>query len=113
MRHPNSGLPEFGIIIVQVGNSRLGCAGPESINADRGYGFRARFSKPAVADWEVRPGMTNKIFYRNSFNGSFEVSFSRSSTIDERTWATLRCGISTLLTMSDRLFRSRNTTFSR
>jgi hypothetical protein len=28
---PNSGLPEFGIIIVQVGNSRLGCAGPESI----------------------------------------------------------------------------------
>jgi hypothetical protein len=31
MRHPNSGLPEFGIIIVQVGNSRLGCAGPESI----------------------------------------------------------------------------------
>jgi len=31
MRHPNSGLPEFGIIIVQVGYSRLGCAGPESI----------------------------------------------------------------------------------
>src|SRR5882724_2388104 len=31
MRHPNSGLPEFGNIIVQVGNSRLGCAGPESI----------------------------------------------------------------------------------
>jgi hypothetical protein len=30
MRHPNSGLPEFGIIIVQVGNSRLGCADPES-----------------------------------------------------------------------------------
>jgi hypothetical protein len=27
---PNSGLPEFGNIIVQVGNSRLGCAGPES-----------------------------------------------------------------------------------
>jgi hypothetical protein len=25
-RHPNSGLPEFGNIIVQVGNSRLGCA---------------------------------------------------------------------------------------
>src|ERR1700682_5447502 len=31
MRRPNSGLPEFGNIIVQVGNSRLGCAGPESI----------------------------------------------------------------------------------
>src|ERR1700681_2487023 len=28
---PNSGLPEFGNIIVQVGNSRLGGAGPESI----------------------------------------------------------------------------------
>ena len=28
---PNSGLPEFGNIIVQVGNSRLGCAGLESI----------------------------------------------------------------------------------
>ena len=28
---PTSGLPEFGNIIVQVGNSRLGCAGPESI----------------------------------------------------------------------------------
>src|SRR5882724_1617375 len=28
---PNSGLPEFGNIVVQVGNSRLGCAGPESI----------------------------------------------------------------------------------
>jgi len=31
MRQPNSGLPEFGNIIVQVGNSQLGCAGPESI----------------------------------------------------------------------------------
>jgi hypothetical protein len=28
---PTSGLPEFGNIIVQVGNSRLRCAGPESI----------------------------------------------------------------------------------
>src|SRR6202023_3713541 len=28
---PTSGLPEFGNIVVQVGNSRLGCAGPESI----------------------------------------------------------------------------------
>jgi hypothetical protein len=26
--HPNSGLPEFGNIIVQVGNSRLGWRGP-------------------------------------------------------------------------------------
>ena len=31
MRHPTSGLPEFGNVIVQFGNSRLGCAGPESI----------------------------------------------------------------------------------
>ncbi len=31
MRQPNSGLPESGNIIIQVGNSRLGCAGPESI----------------------------------------------------------------------------------
>jgi hypothetical protein len=30
-RHPNSGLPEFGNMIVEVGNSRLGCASPESI----------------------------------------------------------------------------------
>jgi hypothetical protein len=30
MRRPNSGLPEFGIIIVQVGYSRFGCAGPQS-----------------------------------------------------------------------------------
>jgi hypothetical protein len=28
---PTSGLPEVGNIIVQVGNSRFGCAGPESI----------------------------------------------------------------------------------
>jgi hypothetical protein len=28
---PTSGLPVFGNIVVQVGNSRLGCAGPESI----------------------------------------------------------------------------------
>src|SRR4051794_37558949 len=31
MRHPNLGSPKLGIIIVQVGNSRLGCAGPKSI----------------------------------------------------------------------------------
>jgi uncharacterized membrane protein YeaQ/YmgE (transglycosylase-associated protein family) len=29
MRLPNSVLPEFGIMIAQVGNSRLGCADPE------------------------------------------------------------------------------------
>jgi hypothetical protein len=27
---PNSGLPGFGNIIIQVGNSRLGCANPKS-----------------------------------------------------------------------------------
>ena len=48
----------------------------------------------------------------NSFSGSLALSFSRSSTIDERTCATLWCGISTLLTMSDRLLRSRSTAFS-
>src|ERR1041385_6082461 len=47
MRRPNSGLPEFGIIIVQVGNSRPGCAGPESITPDRGYGFRVRAEEGA------------------------------------------------------------------
>jgi hypothetical protein len=51
MRHPNSGLPEFGIIIVQVGNSRLGCADPESRRSAvlLDSGFRAE---------EARPGMT-------------------------------------------------------
>ena len=42
-RQPNSGLPEFGDIIVQVGYSRLGRADPES----RGYFarvFSSRFS---------------------------------------------------------------------
>jgi len=42
---PNSGLPEFGNIVVQVGNSRLGCAGPESILTvvvmDSGLALRA------------------------------------------------------------------------
>src|SRR4051794_27528291 len=46
-------------------------------------------------------------------SGSLALSLSRSSTIEERTWATLWCGISTLLTMSDRLLRSRSTTLSR
>src|SRR5882757_702522 len=52
-------------------------------------------------------------YRRNSLSGSFKLSFNRSSTIDERTCATLWCGISTLLTISERLFRSRSTTFSR
>jgi hypothetical protein len=52
-------------------------------------------------------------YRRNSLSGSLELSFNRSSTIDERTCATLWCGISTLLTISERLFRSRSTTFSR
>src|SRR5688500_543088 len=53
-------------------------------------------------------------FYRaNSLSGSLELSFNRSSTLDDRTWATLWCGISTLLTMSDRLLRSRSTALSR
>ncbi len=78
-------------------------AGPESILPkvvmDSGLAFRAP---------------RNDTLYRaNSFSGSRELSFNRSSTIDERTCATLWCGISTLLTMSDRLFRSRNTAFNR
>jgi hypothetical protein len=52
-------------------------------------------------------------YRRNSLSGSLELSFNRSSTIDERTCATLWCGISTLLTISERLFRSRSTTFNR
>src|ERR1700730_9582136 len=45
---PNSGLPEFDNIIVQVGNSRLGCAGPEwrgVISAESA----ARSFRPALA----------------------------------------------------------------
>jgi hypothetical protein len=51
--------------------------------------------------------------YPSAFSGSFMLSFRRSSTIDERTWATLWCGISTLLTMSERLLRSRSTAFNK
>jgi hypothetical protein len=86
-----------------------GCASwrrPGIHTHDGGYGFRAH-------SLHSRPGMTNEIFYRIAFSGSFCVCFSRSSTIDERTWATLWCGISTLLTMSDRLLRSRSTAFNR
>src|SRR6266568_3281978 len=53
MRQPNSGLPEFGNIIVQVGNSRLGCAGPESITTIGGMD-----SELAAAP---RPGMTGLV----------------------------------------------------
>src|ERR1700675_236793 len=38
MRHPNSGLPEFGKNNVQVGNSRLGWRRPGIHNHDREYG---------------------------------------------------------------------------
>src|SRR5450631_2512152 len=63
MRRPNSGLPEFGNIIVQVGNSRLGCAGPESIlpvvvmdsGLARGACHRAG---PEAGPVGSRPGMT-------------------------------------------------------
>jgi hypothetical protein len=55
-------------------------------------------------------GHLPQIYRCNSFNGSLELSFNRSSAIDERTCATLWCGISTLLTISDRLFKSRSTT---
>jgi len=63
MRHPNSGLPEFGNIIVQVGNSRLGCAGPESILPavvmDSGLARRGACHRAAQsADPLARPGMT-------------------------------------------------------
>jgi len=57
--------------------------------------------------------ISRKIYRCNSLSGSLELCFNRSSTIDERTCATLWCGISTSLTISDRLFRSRSTTFSR
>jgi hypothetical protein len=52
LRH-NTGLPEFGIIIVQVGNSRLGCADPES--SDRVWIPGSLASS--------RPGMTPHTFY--------------------------------------------------
>jgi hypothetical protein len=57
----NSGLPEFGNIIVQVGNSRLGCAGPESILSvvvmDSGL-VRSLSSGAHSRDPLARPGMT-------------------------------------------------------
>jgi hypothetical protein len=63
MRHPNSGLPEFGNIIVQVGNSRLGCAGPESILPavvmDSGLA-RSLSSGAHPRDPVARPGMTGE-----------------------------------------------------
>src|SRR5258706_14969679 len=45
MRQPNSGLPEFGNIIVQVGNSRLGWRRPGIHTPGRGYGFRVRATR--------------------------------------------------------------------
>ena len=50
--------------------------------------------------------------HAQDLSGNLALSFSRSSTIDERTCATLWCGISTLLTRSERSLRSRSTTFS-
>ena len=73
----------------------------ESFRTRNGFGPRMRSRNDEGA------------YRANSFSGSFALSFSRSSTIDERTCATLWCGISTLLTMSDRLLRSRSTAFSR
>jgi hypothetical protein len=51
MRHPNSGSPEVGIMSVQVGNSRLGCADPESRR------IALWFWIPGSRE-EARPGMT-------------------------------------------------------
>ena len=59
------------------------------------------------------PAIRPRSYRAKTFSGSLALSFSRSSTIEERTCATLWCGISTLLTMSDRLFRSRSTAFNR
>jgi len=47
MRQPNSGLPEFGNIVGQVGNSRLGWRRPGIHTPGRGYGFRAR-AEPVI-----------------------------------------------------------------
>src|SRR4051812_38852251 len=93
----------------------------------RSYGERVRGDglSPQIwtRGWSPQPGSQERsdLFpqagrgshIRTSFSGSFELSFSRSSTIDERTCATLWCGISTLLTMSDRLLRSRSISLSR
>jgi hypothetical protein len=68
--------------------------------------FDSNEEYPSISDAPVRHRC-------NSFSGNFALSFSRSSTIDERTCATLWCGISTLLTISDRLLRSRSTAFSK
>jgi hypothetical protein len=60
-RYPNSGLPEFGVIIVQVGNSRLECADPESrrLAVLLDSGFEAIGPRFARIRWP-RPGMTER-----------------------------------------------------
>jgi hypothetical protein len=45
---PNSGLPEFDNIIIQVGNSRLGCAGPESILPASIRNVRIKIDPPRI-----------------------------------------------------------------
>ena len=88
--------------------SSVGVAAPWSSHASDESNHRKSRAKPN----DEFPSIWDST-KRTRFSGSFALSFSRSSTIDERTWATLWCGISTLLTMSDRLLRSRSTAFSR
>src|SRR6266404_6584931 len=76
-------LPRFRTPAVIPG--RAPWRGPGIHTPDRRYGFRAR-------SFHSRPGMTSKNeppYRANSPSGSFELSFNRSSTIDERTCATL------------------------
>lgn len=53
MRQSNSGLSEFGNIISQVGNSRLGWRRSGIHAPDRGYGFQVR-------SFHSRPGMAKR-----------------------------------------------------
>jgi hypothetical protein len=51
MRRPNSRLPEFGNFVGQVGNRRLGCAGPEYSLVDflKRFGLSGVFSTSELA----------------------------------------------------------------
>jgi uncharacterized protein YqeY len=97
MRLPNSGLPEFGIIMVQVGNSRLGCADPVS---RRVAGFRVRSFSDKI-DFvnfaqNSRPGMTTKRILqmlRENINNAVKDAMRAK---DERKLSTLRMVNSTI-----------------
>jgi AcrR family transcriptional regulator len=77
-RDLNSDLPEFGNLIVQLGNSRLGCANPEARAATSG------FSGSALAR---RPGMTKPKTTARDRNMSSDQTRSAILAAAERLYA--------------------------